>query len=152
MTIELDVQRATTFEPVPDDRDFARWVDAALRDCKQAAVTVRIVGRDESRRLNRRYRGKDTATNVLSFPADLPPEIGLPLLGDIVICAPLVDAEAAAQQKPVDAHWAHLTIHGVLHLLGYDHQAPDQTAEMEALEISLLASVGIADPYAAPKA
>ena len=152
MTIELDVQRATTFEPVPDDRDFARWVDAALRDRKQAAVTVRIVGRDESRRLNRRYRGKDTATNVLSFPADLPPEIGLPLLGDIVICAPLVDAEAAAQQKPVDAHWAHLTIHGVLHLLGYDHQAPDQTAEMEALEISLLASVGIADPYAAPKA
>lgn len=152
MTIELDVQRATTFEPVPDDRDFARWVDAALRDCKQAAVTVRIVGRDESRRLNRRYRGKDTATNVLSFPADLPPEIGLPLLGDIVICAPLVDAEAAAQQKPVDAHWAHLTIHGVLHLLGYDHQAPDQTAEMEALEISLLASVGIADPYAAPEA
>ena len=152
MTIELDVQRATTFEPVPDDRDFARWVDAALQDRKQAAVTVRIVGRDESRRLNRRYRGKDTATNVLSFPADLPPEIGLPLLGDLVICAPLVDAEAAAQQKPVDAHWAHLTIHGVLHLLGYDHQAPDQAAEMEALEISLLASVGIADPYAAPEA
>jgi probable rRNA maturation factor len=152
MTIELDVQRATTFEPIPDDREFARWMDAALQDREQATVTLRIVGRDESRRLNRRYRGKDAATNVLSFPADLPPEIGLPLLGDIVICAPLVDAEAAAQQKPVDAHWAHLTIHGVLHLLGYDHQAPDQAAEMEALEISLLASVGIPDPYAAPEA
>ena len=89
---------------------------------------------------------------MLSFPADLPPEVGLPLLGDIVICAPLVEAEAAAQQKPADAHWAHLTIHGVLHLLGYDHQAPEQAAEMEALEISLLAALGIADPYVAPGA
>ena len=114
MTTELDVQRATTFEPVPHDREFARWVDAALQDRKQAAVTLRIVGRDESRRLNRRYRGKDAATNVLSFPADLPPEIGLPLLGDIVLCAPVVEAEAAAKRKPVDAHWANLTIHGIL--------------------------------------
>jgi probable rRNA maturation factor len=152
MTIELDVQRATAFEPVPGDRAFARWVDAALQDRRPAAVTLRIVGRSESRQLNRRYRGKDAATNVLSFPADLPPEIGLPLLGDIVICAPMVDEEAAAQRKPVDAHWAHLTIHGVLHLLGYDHQAPEQAAEMEALEISVLASLGIADPYVAPEA
>jgi probable rRNA maturation factor len=152
MTIELDVQRATAFEPVPDDGEFARWVDAALQERKEAVVTLRIVGRDESRRLNRRYRDKDAATNVLSFPADLPPEIGLPLLGDIVLCAPVVEAEAAAQRKPVDAHWAHLTIHGVLHLLGYDHQAPEQAAEMEALEISLLASLGIADPYVAPEA
>ena len=118
----------------------------------EAEVSVCLVDEGEMARLNSRYRGKDTATNVLSFPADLPPEIGLPLLGDLVICAPLVDAEAAAQQKPVDAHWAHLTIHGVLHLLGYDHQAPDQAAEMEALEISLLASMGIADPYAEPEA
>ena len=152
MTIELDIQRATTFEPVPDDRAFARWVDAALRERPPAALTIRIVGREESRELNRRYRGKDAATNVLSFPADLPPEIGLPLLGDIVICAPLVEAEAAARQKPAGDHWAHLTIHGVLHLLGYDHQAPEQAAEMEALEISLLASLGIADPYVATEA
>jgi probable rRNA maturation factor len=152
MMIELDIQRATTFEPVPDDRAFTRWVDAALGDRSQAALAIRIVGREESRELNRRYRGKDAATNVLSFPADLPPEVGLPLLGDIVICAPLVEAEAAAQQKPADAHWAHLTIHGVLHLLGYDHQAPEQAAEMEALEISLLAALGIADPYVAPGA
>ena len=148
MTIELEVQRATRFEPVPDDRTFSLWVETALRDQTEAALTIRVVGRDESRRLNQRYRGKDAATNVLSFPADLPPEIGLSLLGDIVICAPLVAVEAAEQGKSADAHWAHLTIHGVLHLLGYDHQEAAQAAEMERLEISLLASIGIADPYA----
>jgi probable rRNA maturation factor len=148
MTTELEVQRATRFEPVPDDRDFSLWVRTALQGRAEAALTIRVVGRDESRRLNRRYRGKDAATNVLSFPADLPPEIGLPLLGDIVICAPLVAAEAAAQGKPPEAHWAHLTIHGVLHLLGYDHEEAAQAAEMEGLEITLLASIGITDPYA----
>ena len=148
MTIELEVQRATRFEPVPDDPAFLLWVTTALQGRTGAELSIRVVGRDESRRLNQRYRGKDAATNVLSFPADLPAEIGLPLLGDIVICAPLVAAEAAAQGKPADDHWAHLTIHGVLHLLGYDHQEAAEAAEMEGLEISLLASIGIADPYA----
>ena len=152
MTIELEVQRATAFEPVPDDRQFARWVQAALGGDAAAELTLRIVGEEEGRRLNRRYRGKDTATNVLSFPADLPPEIGLPLLGDIVLCAPLIAAEAADQRKPADAHWAHLTIHGVLHLLGHDHLAAEQAEQMEALEIAMLESLGIANPYVAREA
>jgi probable rRNA maturation factor len=101
----------------------------------------------EVQRLNSRYRGKDAATNVLSFPADLPAEVDLPLLGDIVMCAPLVAAESVAQRKRPEAHWAHLTIHGVLHLLGHDHQEAAQAREMETLEIALLESLGIADPY-----
>jgi probable rRNA maturation factor len=152
MTIELEVQRATAFEPVPDDCQFARWAQAALGGDRTVELTLRIVGKAEGRRLNRRYRGKDAATNVLSFPADLPPEIELPLLGDIVLCAPLIAAEAAAQRKPADAHWAHLTIHGVLHLLGHDHQAAEQAEQMEALEIAVLESLGIANPYVAREA
>jgi len=152
MTIELEVQRATAFEPVPDDRQFVRWVQAALGGDTAVELTLRIVGEEEGRRLNRRYRGKDAATNVLSFPADLPPEIGLPLLGDIVLCAPLIAAEAADQRKPAEAHWAHLTIHGVLHLLGHDHLAAEQAEQMEALEIAMLESLGIANPYVAREA
>jgi probable rRNA maturation factor len=147
MTIDLEVQRATRFEPLPDDVQFTRWVTSALGGRDRAELTIRLVGEAESRRLNHRYRGRDAATNVLSFPADLPPEIDLPLLGDIVMCAPLVASEAAAQRKRPDDHWAHLTIHGVLHLLGYDHQEADEAREMERLEVDLLASLGIADPY-----
>jgi probable rRNA maturation factor len=147
MTIELLVQRATNREQLPSDRQFERWVRAALADRAEAVLTIRIVDREESRQLNARYRGKDAATNVLSFPAEVPPEIDLPLLGDIVICAPVVADEAERQGKPAEAHWAHLTIHGVLHLLGHDHEEPAQAAAMESLEIRLLDSLGIADPY-----
>jgi len=148
VTIELDVQRATRFRPQPEDSQIALWVETALAGGTRAILTVRIVGRGESRRLNGRYRGKDRATNVLSFPADLPEQIGLPLLGDVVICAPLVVEEAKSQGKSVEAHWAHLTIHGVLHLLGYDHQQSADAAVMEELEIALLDSLGLPDPYA----
>jgi probable rRNA maturation factor len=147
MTIELQVQRATDLEQLPADAQFERWVRTALTRRGEAVLTIRIVDLEESRRLNKRYRGKDAATNVLSFPAELPAEIDLPLLGDIVICAPVVVAEANAQKKPVAEHWAHLTIHGVLHLLGYDHQEPGEAVAMESLEISLLESLGIANPY-----
>ena len=147
MTIELEVQRATGFEPLPDDRQLRRWAATALRGREAAELTIRLVGEEESRELNHRYRGRDAATNVLSFPADLPPEVDVPLLGDIVLCAPLVASEAAAQGKRPDDHWAHLVIHGVLHLLGHDHLEADEAEAMESLEVELLRSLGIADPY-----
>lgn len=148
MAIELDLQLAGQWPGVPGERELRRWVAAALRDRKKAELTIRIVSRSESRQLNRDYRGKDSATNVLSFPADLPQGIDLPLLGDIVVCAPLVAEEATRQGKSLSDHWAHLTVHGVLHLLGYDHQAEDEAEKMEALEISLLSGLGIDNPYA----
>ncbi|MDX1380900.1 MAG: rRNA maturation RNase YbeY, partial [Xanthomonadales bacterium] len=110
MTIEVVVQRATARGPLPADEDFERWARAALQGRESAELTIRLVGRGESRRLNRQYRGKDADTNVLSFPADLPAGIGLDLLGDVVICAARVADEAREQGKPEPAHWAHLTI------------------------------------------
>jgi len=145
--IELEVQRVTDFRPLPTDRQFRRWVKAALVGHGPSVLTLRLVDREEGRQLNRQYRGRDAATNVLSFPADLPAEVDLPLLGDIVLCAPLVVEEALAQGKSAEAHWAHLTIHGILHLLGYDHQEKEEAEVMERLEIDLLESLGIANPY-----
>ena len=115
---------------------------------KPAELAIRIVGLDEGRALNRDYRGKDYATNVLSFPAELPPGIALPLIGDLAICAPVVLREAAEQAKRPRDHWAHLTVHGVLHLLGHDHIDDGEAQAMETLETRILAGLGIADPYA----
>ncbi|MGD8680369.1 MAG: rRNA maturation RNase YbeY [Lysobacterales bacterium] len=147
MTIEVEVQVATSFEPIPDQEAFARWAGAALQGHDSAIVTVRLVDREESRRLNDRFRGIDRPTNVLSFPAGLPAEIGIPLLGDLVICAPLVEAEALDQGKSPTDHWAHLTVHGVLHLLGYDHTEASAARKMEAIEVRVLETLGIANPY-----
>jgi probable rRNA maturation factor len=147
MTIELDVQRATTFQPLPENRQFEIWVAAALQEHGSAVLTIRIVEREEMHHLNQHFRGKDAATNVLSFPADLPDAVDLPLLGDVVLCAPVVAEEARLQGKPLEAHWAHLTIHGVLHLLGHDHQEAGEAALMESLEIKLLESLGVPNPY-----
>jgi probable rRNA maturation factor len=147
MSIELDLQLAGEWKGLPERDDFENWVVAALQERAEAELTIRVVGRRESRELNSTYRQKDSETNVLSFPAELPEGIDLPLLGDIVICAPLVAEEAAAQGKALHDHWAHLAIHGVLHLLGYDHVADEDAEEMEALEISLLESLGIGNPY-----
>ena len=135
---------------VPAAASFRRWVEAALRGAKRRRATelsIRIVDAAEGRSLNRDYRGKDYATNVLSFEADLPPGLKLPLIGDIVICAPVVAREAAEQGKAPREHWAHLTVHGVLHLLGFDHQDDKDAAKMEALEARVLAGLGIPDPY-----
>lgn len=147
MALELDLQLTGDWPQLPAPEDFEAWLTSALQPGSNIELTVRVVGRDESRELNRTFRGKDSETNVLSFPAEIPEGIDLPLLGDIVICAPLVAEEAAEQGKAVRDHWAHLTIHGLLHLMGYDHLDDDEAEEMESLEISLLESLGIDNPY-----
>jgi probable rRNA maturation factor len=147
----LAVSYAVPRAGVPAPASFRRWVVAALRGAgrrKPAEIAIRIVGAEESRAFNRDYRGKDYATNVLSFPAELPPGVDLPLLGDLAICAPVVEREAAEQHKRPRDHWAHLTVHGTLHLLGYDHIREAEAEAMEALETRILAGLGIADPYA----
>jgi probable rRNA maturation factor len=135
---------------LPAAASFRRWAEAALRGARRrrpAELAIRIVDAEEGRALNRQYRGKDYATNVLSFPAELPPGVALPLIGDLAICAPVVLREAAEQGKAARDHWAHLTVHGVLHLLGYDHMVEAEAQAMEALETRILAGLGIAAPY-----
>ena len=148
--LEVGVSYAAPRGGVPASMSFRRWAEAALqgaRHRKPAALSIRIVGAREGRALNLQYRGKDYATNVLSFPVELPRGVASPLLGDIVICAPVVVREARAQRKPIRDHYAHLTMHGVLHLLGFDHQNEHDSAEMEALETRVLGGLGIPDPY-----
>jgi probable rRNA maturation factor len=145
----VDLQVANGTGDVPSPGAFRRWIVAALAGRRVAAeVGIRVVGVAEGRRLNRDYRGKDRPTNVLAFPTDLPGELGLPMLGDLVICSEVVAREAAEQGKPAEAHWAHLVVHGALHLLGYDHQTEAQAAEMERTEIQILDALGYPDPYA----
>jgi probable rRNA maturation factor len=148
--LELDLQRASTALG-PSDDQFRQWCELALRQrSADSEMTVRLVDEAEGRELNLTYRHKDYATNVLSFPADVPDDmLDIPLLGDLVICVPVVEREAAEQGKALDAHWAHLVMHGCLHLLGYDHIDDDEAEEMEALERELLAQLGHPDPYAA---
>ncbi|HXS74130.1 MAG TPA: rRNA maturation RNase YbeY [Rhodanobacteraceae bacterium] len=147
---DLHLSYAVPRRGVPAAASFRRWAAAALAGARRkqpVELSLRIVGAREARSLNQRYRGKDYATNVLSFPAELPRGIKSPLLGDIVICAPEVIREARQQNKQVRDHYAHLTIHGVLHLLGFDHLNDADAAKMEALETRVLASLGVGDPY-----
>jgi len=141
---------------LPGEADFLRWAEAALsanRTVASASMTldIRVVSEMESQALNRDYRGKDKPTNVLSFPAELPPELVAELddvpLGDLAICAEVVAREALEQGKPLLAHWAHMTVHGVLHLLGHDHIEEADAARMEPLEIAILAELGWDNPY-----
>ncbi|UVK83743.1 rRNA maturation RNase YbeY [Pseudomonas sichuanensis] len=147
--LELDLQRATDAAS-PNDAAFRRWCELALRQrSADSEMTIRLVDEAEGRELNHTYRHKDYATNVLSFPADVPDDLlDIPLLGDLVICVAVVEREAQEQGKSLEAHWAHLVIHGCLHLLGYDHIDDDEAEEMEALERELLAELGHPDPYA----
>ena len=134
---------------LPAAVSFRKWVAAALDNrIREADLALRIVGTKEGRALNRHYRGRDYATNVLSFPAELPEGVKLPLLGDIVLCAPVVAREAREQKKALAAHWAHLTVHGALHLLGWNHEDTREAECMEQLEREILAELGIGDPYA----
>ena len=154
--LSVDVQVASASANVPPDEDIESWVGAVLEQLDfndTVEVAIRVVDNEESRALNRGYREQDKPTNVLSFPADggnyIPEDIPRPL-GDIVICAPVVEREADEQGKDVNHHWTHLVVHGTLHLLGFDHESDAQAAEMEAIEREILATRGIADPYAAP--
>ena len=148
--LDLSVQYACNREGVPSRVDFRRWLRAA--EPGAARITVRIVDEDEGRELNRDYRGKDYATNVLTFAydegEDMPLPDGLPLMGDLVLCRQVVEREAAEQGKALDAHYAHLSVHGMLHLQGFDHIEDAEAEEMEAREREILAGLGYPDPYA----
>lgn len=148
MSIILDLQLASTADNLPTEAHFAQWLEAAISPFQaEAEVTIRIVDASESQQLNLQYREKDKPTNVLSFPFQCPPGIELPLLGDLIICAQVVAQEATEQGKTVNAHWAHMVVHGCLHLLGFDHINDDDAEEMEAEEILILQQLGIANPY-----
>ena len=142
--LSLTVQYAVAATTLPTPTTLRRWARAAL--VRDAAVTIRFVGRREGRRLNATFRGRDYATNVLTFVYD----DAKPLAGDLVLCVPVLRAEAKAQRKPATDHCAHLVVHGMLHLQGYDHDTDRTARRMEARETTLLASLGIADPYALP--
>ena len=151
--LDVGVSYALPRAGLPAAASFRNWVAAALEGrIREADLAIRLVDADEGRSLNRHYRGKDYATNVLSFPAEvpegLPKNVKFPLLGDLVICAPVVAREAAEQSKPLKDHYAHLTVHGVLHLLGWDHEDDKEAEAMEQLEREILAELDIADPYA----
>lgn len=147
--LDVGVSYALPRKGLPSAVSFRCWVAAALHSrIKRADLAVRLVDEREGCALNRHYRGQDHATNVLSFPAELPEGVKLPLLGDIVLCAPVIALEAREQGKPLNAHYAHLTVHGVLHLLGFDHAKRRDAEAMEQLEREILARLNLPDPYA----
>lgn len=151
MTPTVDIQLACNEKHIPNEQQFTQWITLALTTIESlqtnSEVSLRIVSEEEIQTLNRDYRHKDKPTNVLSFPSDLPDFVESPLLGDIVICATIVEKEALAQGKVIEHHWAHMVIHGVLHLCGYDHIDESDAEEMESLEIKLLQTLKIPSPY-----
>ncbi|WEM42918.1 rRNA maturation RNase YbeY [Photobacterium sp. DA100] len=153
MAIYLDLQVATeSADGMPSEAQFQQWLEAAITPFQaDAEVTIRLVDEEESHGLNHEYRGKDKPTNVLSFPFEAPPGVELELLGDLIICRQVVENEAQEQDKPLHAHWAHMVVHGSLHLLGYDHIEDDEAEEMEGLETEIMQQMGFADPYAEEK-
>ena len=147
--LQLEIQRvAGGADGQPDDEAFRRWLETALpQQPAPVELVIRLVDEEESRQLNQTYRGKERPTNVLSFPFEAPPQVASPLLGDLVICVPVVAREAQEQGKSLEAHWAHLVIHGLLHLLGYDHQTDEEALQMESRERELLQQLNYPDPY-----
>jgi probable rRNA maturation factor len=149
MAFQIDIENNSQSQQIPAATDIERWILAALnsQNITEAEVSVYLVDEAESQELNSQYRGKDKPTNVLSFPADLPEEIEIPLLGDLVVCAPVVEREAQEQGKTLSAHWAHMLVHGSLHLLGFDHIEDAEADEMEALETTIITGLGFPEPY-----
>ncbi|MCF7500384.1 MULTISPECIES: rRNA maturation RNase YbeY [Pseudoalteromonas] len=145
---ELDLQIACEFDNLPSFEQFQLWADKALSNYREdAELTIVISDEAQSQQLNNDYRGKDKPTNVLSFPFEAPPGIELPLVGDLIICPAIVLAESIEQEKAFHDHFAHMVIHGCLHLLGFDHIKDEDALEMESIEKQLLADLNIADPY-----
>lgn len=151
MTLLLDIQNPAHYSSVPMQADLLKWAQPAWLGEGEAGVVLRIVAEDESQQLNTTYRGKTYPTNILSFPYDPPPfpleEGETDYLGDLVVCLPVVEREALEQGKTTTQHWAHLLIHGLLHLQGYDHITDEEALEMETLETQLMAQLGFPDPY-----
>ena len=144
----LDIQIATEYRDYPSEQQFQLWVDTVLKDANaDSEIVIRLIDNEESAELNQQYRHKVGPTNILSFPFEAPEGIEMDLLGDLAVCAPLIAEEARQQGKPLLHHWAHITIHGVLHLLGYDHIENGEADEMETLEIALLSQLNIPNPY-----
>ncbi len=147
--IILDLQIATQqSENLPSESQIITWLDVILPQfMDKAEITIRIVDEPESQMLNKTYRHKDKPTNVLSFPFESPVDIDVPLLGDLIICKQVVELEAKEQHKSLMSHWAHMIVHGCLHLLGYDHIIDDEAEEMENIEIDIMKQLGFDDPY-----
>jgi probable rRNA maturation factor len=151
LDLQLDVQIAVEKEnDLPTEKQLKQWVRAALiqrTEHEEPELTIRIVDEAESQELNNDYRGKDKPTNVLSFPFEAPAHVPIPLLGDLIICKQVVEREAIEQGKSLTSHWAHMTVHGCLHLLGYDHIEDEEAEEMEAIERTVMNELGFEDPY-----
>lgn len=154
--VHVDLQFSDSLNAVkktlPSKKQINTWVSSAINNQKNrplahAELAIRIVDEVESAEFNQQYRQKNSATNVLSFPADLPECVDSPLLGDLLICAPVLEQEALQQHKTLDAHWAHIIIHGTLHLLGYDHIKDSDASIMESLEINILNTLNFSNPY-----
>lgn len=150
MTALVDYQCAcNTDQLIPDEAQVIAWASQVFdaQDIRSQELTVRFVGEEESQELNYQFRGKDKPTNVLSFPFECPPDIPVNLLGDLVVCVPVIHREAKEQGKQVEHHFAHMIVHGILHLLGFDHQSDEEAEEMESREIHILSQLEIDDPY-----
>lgn len=148
MPLDIEIQLASHTSTLPSDDELKTWLNSAAQpEYAGYEVCLRIVDVAEITELNAQYRHKDQPTNVLSFPADIPAELELPILGDIVICSAVVAEQAQQQNKSLNAHWAHMCIHGMLHLQGFDHIDDEQAQEMETLEIALLNQLGYPSPY-----
>ncbi len=148
MPATADIEINSASANIPEKRFFIEWINAAVSTHKpDAEVSICIVDEEESQSFNREYRHKDKPTNVLSFPAEIPDFIETPLIGDLIICAPVVEKEAIEQNKTLTSHWAHMVVHGTLHLLGYDHIEDDEAEAMEALETQILLDLGYPAPY-----
>lgn len=146
--LRVSIENVTRYTDIPGNYYFRRWVKLALRDHRsEAEVHIRIVDKKEMAFLNKTYRGKTGTTNILSFPFDAPVQAAEFLLGDLVICAPVIKREAREQKKELMAHWAHMVIHGTLHLLGFDHIKKKDAVIMEKMEINLLEEIGYPNPY-----